>query len=287
MAKASRLAGATSNIFEIFIQDSTSTAGAGKTGLLFSGITGYYKRSNGTAAVQITMATITTLGTFATGGLKEVDATNMPGLYEVHIPDTAFATGAKNVVVMYKGGTNMAPVLLEIELTVVDNQDGVHFGITGIPNAAAGAVGGLPLAVDTSGRVDVLKINGTSQTARDIGLSVLLSSGTGTGQLSLTAGKVDLAGDIRLRKNTALANFTFRMTDSSDHVSPKTGLTVAGAVTIDGAAFASLTNAVAEIANGWYKVSLAAADVNGDTIGFKFTATGADQLDVTIVTQVE
>lgn len=257
MAKASRLAGATSNIFLIFIQDSSSTVGAGKTGLLFSGITGYYKRSNGTAAVQITMATITTLGTFATGGLKEVDATNMPGIYEVHIPDTAFATGAKNVVVMYKGGTNMAPVVLEIELTGVDNQDGVHYGLTALPNAAAAASGGL------------------------------LTFGSSTGQINPTTGKVDIAGDIRVRKNTALANFTFRMTDSSDHVSPKTGLTVAGAVTIDGAAFAALTNSVAEIANGWYKVSLAAADVNGDTIGFKFTATGADQLDVTIVTQVE
>ena len=40
------------------------------------------------------------------------------------------------------------------------------------------------------GRVDVLKINGTSQTARDIGASVLLSSGTGTGQLDFTSGVV-------------------------------------------------------------------------------------------------
>jgi hypothetical protein len=60
-----------------------------------------------------------------------------------------------------------------------------------IPNVAAGASTGLPLSVDASGRVDVLKINGTSQTARDIGASVLLSSGTGTGQLNFTSGVVD------------------------------------------------------------------------------------------------
>lgn len=59
-----------------------------------------------------------------------------------------------------------------------------------IPNVAAGASTGLPLAVDASGRVDVLKINGTSQTARDLGASVLLSSGTGTGQLDFTSGVV-------------------------------------------------------------------------------------------------
>src|SRR5207245_1449153 len=46
------------------------------------------------------------------------------------------------------------------------------------------------LSVDASGRVDVIKINGTSQTARDIGASVLLSTGTGTGQLDFTSGVV-------------------------------------------------------------------------------------------------
>lgn len=72
----------------------------------------------------------------------------------------------------------------------LDLTDGVRLGLTALPNAAAGASGGLPLSVDTSGRVDVLKINGTSQTARDIGASVLLSSGTGTGQISLSSGAV-------------------------------------------------------------------------------------------------
>jgi hypothetical protein len=46
------------------------------------------------------------------------------------------------------------------------------------------------LSIDGSGRVDVIKIAGASQTARDIGASVLLSSGTGTGQLDFTSGVV-------------------------------------------------------------------------------------------------
>lgn len=46
------------------------------------------------------------------------------------------------------------------------------FGTGGaIPNVAAGATNGLPLSVDSSGRVDVLKVNGTSQTAKDLGAS--------------------------------------------------------------------------------------------------------------------
>ncbi len=39
--------------------------------------------------------------------------------------------------------------------------------------------------------VNVIQLNGTNNTARDIGASVLLSSGTGTGQLNFTTGVVD------------------------------------------------------------------------------------------------
>jgi hypothetical protein len=72
----------------------------------------------------------------------------------------------------------------------VDLADSVRAGLTALPNATAGATNGLPLSVDSSGRVDVLKVNGTSQTARDLGASVLLSSGTGAGQVSLSSGTV-------------------------------------------------------------------------------------------------
>lgn len=45
--------------------------------------------------------------------------------------------------------------------------------------------------------VNASKLGGTSQTGRDIGASVLLSSGTGTGQVSLASGKVSIvAADI-------------------------------------------------------------------------------------------
>lgn len=72
----------------------------------------------------------------------------------------------------------------------VDLSDTVRLGLTALPNAAASAFGGLPVAVDTSGRVDVLKVNGTTQTARDLGASVLLSPGTGTGQVDITSGVI-------------------------------------------------------------------------------------------------
>jgi len=53
-------------------------------------------------------------------------------------------------------------------------------------------------------KVDIQTIAGTAQTARDIGASVLLSSGTGTGQVSLSSGTVT-AGAISANAITASA----------------------------------------------------------------------------------
>jgi hypothetical protein len=133
-------------------------------------------------------------------------------------------------------------------------------------------------------------------------LAATFPSGTVANTTNITAGTITtatnlttnndktgyaLTADFRIKKNTALAAFPFRMTDSTDHFTPKTGLTVTGTVSQDGGAFGALTNAVSETGNGWYKVSFAAADMNADTVALKFTATGADQLDITVVTQTE
>jgi hypothetical protein len=124
MAKISRQIGTTSQIVLVFIQDSSSTTGAGLTGLAYNSasLTGYYKRNTASSSTAITLATISTLGTFATGGFKEVDATNMKGVYEFHPPNAALASGADSVVFCLQGATNMAPLLLEIELTATTNQ---------------------------------------------------------------------------------------------------------------------------------------------------------------------
>jgi hypothetical protein len=144
MAKLSLLAGSTSKLLDLFVLDSSSTVGAGLTGLVFNtaSLTAYYYREGAASATAITLATMT-LGTWATGGFIVVDGTNMPGCYQLGLPNAALAAGAKSVLVMLRGATNMAPVLLEIELTACDNQDGVRLGLTALPNAAAEAAGGL------------------------------------------------------------------------------------------------------------------------------------------------
>lgn len=67
-------------------------------------------------------------------------------------------------------------------------------GVAGKPKADVDAFGGTA-GTFSGGRpeVNTTHLGGTLQTARDIGASVLLSSGTGTGQVSLSSGLVRLS----------------------------------------------------------------------------------------------
>jgi len=49
----------------------------------------------------------------------------------------------------------MLPVLCEIELDAVNYQDGVHCRLSSLPNAAAGATGGLP-GLNASGNITTI-----------------------------------------------------------------------------------------------------------------------------------
>ena len=145
----------TSKLVRVFIQDSSSTTGAGLTGLVYnsSGLTAHYLPEGDATATAITLATMT-VGTWATGGFKEVDSTNMPGVYEIGLPDAVIdATSEGSTLVMLKGATNMAPVLLEIELDKIDYRDSVRAGLTALPNAAADAAGGL--VISDAGGLDI------------------------------------------------------------------------------------------------------------------------------------
>lgn len=72
----------------------------------------------------------------------------------------------------------------------------------------------------------------------------------------------------------------FKMIDSADHFTKKTGLTCTVNISKAGAAFGAAAGTVTEVANGWYKVALTTADTNtvGD-LAFYITASGADDTD--------
>ncbi len=247
--KLSMFAGSTSQTVNVFIQDSSSTTGAGLTGLVYNSgsLTAYYALPRA-AATSITLATQTVTGSYSSGGFVEISSTNMPGWYRFDLPDAAIASG-RFTSIHLKGATNMAPLPIEIELTGWNNQDAVHGGLSALPNTAC-----------------------TTNAS-------LLTSGTGTAQLSVASGRAAVQSNTVT--NVALGNFEFVMVDTAGV--PRTGLTVTAQRSIDGGAIGSCTNAVSEVSNGIYKINLSAADLNGSVISLRFTATGAQDRIITVV----
>lgn len=134
-------------------------------------------------------------------------------------------------------------------------------------------------------KVDVQSWTGTAVASPDTAgyPKVTIKSGTGTGELSLSSGKVVL--NTNLKKNQALSNYHFLMTDSTNHA-PATGLTVTATRCLDNGSFGSGTlSSVTEISAGIYRIDLGAGDMNGNVVTLRFTATGADDLFVTLITE--
>lgn len=144
--------GTTSKVYHVRI--TSSVDGSAKTGLANTAISCYYMRSGASAAVNATVNSISTLGTFAgsasAAAFKEVSAANMPGEYEVHIPNNALATGAGDVTLLFKdaGANDFTPVRIQVQLVDYDPADTVRLGLTALPNAAAGSTSGLPISSD-------------------------------------------------------------------------------------------------------------------------------------------
>lgn len=129
-------------------------------------------------------------------------------------------------------------------------------GVTlGMLKALNPATAGRTLVVDAAGLADANTVklgptgSGTAQTARDIGASVLLSSGTGTGQVKLSSGYVAPNwGDVGNPTTTlALTGTTIATTQKVDVDTIKTNPVVnAGTVTFPtNATLASTTNITA------------------------------------------
>ena len=144
--------GASNPTIEIFFCDDSGVPLTGKVAADFPTV--YYSKSNNTAKVSITLSDLAAETTsWTSGGIKE----KAGGWYRLDLPTAAVSASANNINIFgYSTGKNVmsAPV------------------VTG------------PIAANTT------YFGGTIQTARDIGASVLLSNGTGTGQLLFASGVV-------------------------------------------------------------------------------------------------
>lgn len=192
MAKLEILAGATSQSVNVFIQNSSSTTGAGLTGLVFntSSLIAYYTFTGTNAgSVQIVLATLSAVNSaYSSGGFKEIDSTNMPGLYRLDLPNAALATSkGQSVVVYLSGAANMAPCLLEIELVAYNNQTGTNLGLSALPTANPGAANGIFIA----GTNVATTINGTAAAGATPATAALTLVG---GAASTTSGGTSAPG---------------------------------------------------------------------------------------------
>jgi hypothetical protein len=123
--------GLTSVSLPVFIQDTSSSVGAGLSGVTHSssGLILEYRRAGQSTWTTVTAVT-KTLGTFVSGGI--VADGGLAGAYEVDFPDAAFAAGARFVVLRIRGVANMLACLIEIELDAVDYQDAASFGLSNV-----------------------------------------------------------------------------------------------------------------------------------------------------------
>jgi hypothetical protein len=100
--------GSTSQSIELYL---------GATGLTAStsGLSAYYNRTRSTD-VQIPLVARTIGEAWTSGGFAEVNASTMPGVYRLDLPDAAVAAGADDVTVVVRGasGTNGAVMTVKL-----------------------------------------------------------------------------------------------------------------------------------------------------------------------------
>ncbi len=185
--------GQTSIVLRVKIFDSTPTSPtlAGKTGLTnsSSGLIISTIADNEASPTVYTAAashvqSISTLGTFAAPSASccrfgKIDDTNHPGLCEIQLDNSRYAvSNAKSLTITLSGVTGMAQCDVTVPLTSTNPYDGVHGGMTALPNTAC-----------------------TTNAS-------LLTSGTGTDQLSVSHGIAQTPNGPIVRTGTAQTNGT-------------------------------------------------------------------------------
>ncbi len=228
-----------------------------------------------TAAAGLDSEVSKDAGTFADCTNEATEIATSSGVYYLDLTSTEM--NADTVAVLVKSSsTGAVPVVL----TLYPQEAGDIQTNTTYWNGSAVATpttAGVP-------EVDITHWNGTAVATPDTAgyPKVTIKSGTGAGELSLTSGRALIQSGIQ--KGAALTKFQFQMTDSTNH-NPATGLTVTGTISKDGGAYAAISpDSITEVSNGMYEVDLSATEMNANNVSLRFTATAADDLNITLRT---
>lgn len=241
MAKLAFKVASTSRLVRLFIQDSSQTDGRGLTGLAFgtSGLVTYYIKDGQASATQITLVTAT-VGTWTSSGFIQIDSTNLPGVYELGLPDAALSTG-KNVIVMLKGAANMVVTILEIELEAVDNQAVAGYGLTNLDATVSSRASSSALATV---QADTDDIQTRLPAALVSGRIVALSQAIATDAIDAASLKTDAVTEIQ---TAVAAGSVASVVGAVGSVTGNVGGNVTGSVGSVVGAVGSVTGAVGSV----------------------------------------
>lgn len=197
---------------------------AGKTGLS-AGLTIYASKA-GTAPAAITPT------------VAELDSVNMPGWYSLAL--TTAHTNTLGELGLHITGSGADPTSVKFNIAAIDVNDTVRLGLTALPNAAAGASGGVLISGSNSGTTTfgALTVTGATTLTGAVSLGSTLGvtglttlGGLTTGAISATT--ITASGLTSLAAVTASGTLTLAAITQTGAVS--LGATTINAMTVTNA----------------------------------------------------
>jgi len=221
MAKQNIGIGSTGRSEYIYIIDSLSSTGLGKTGISYntSGLNGHYVRNAG-SATTITFISQTATSDWTSGGWAEVDQIRMPGIYRIDLPDAIFSSGSDKAIVFIKGVSNTIPVTLEYQLTASNPNTFTEASIASSTwtNVSRTITGGIADTVTTLTTRSGFAITNISEVQSGLSTVTINQIGASIGQsisnvglTSIVTGRIDASVSSRL----ASASYSIPPTEAS------------------------------------------------------------------------
>ena len=243
-----------------------------------------------------------------TNGPSQVDATDMPGVYKL-----ALTAADMNFNCVVLGGISSTANVVIIPLVIVTERGNINAGgnlpgaasglalvgsnvgsassVSGAVGSVTGNVGGNVVGSVASVTGAVGSVTGNvggnvsgsvASVTGNVGGNVAGSVASVTGNVGGTVGYI-VNAPFKINQN---AGFEFAMVESTDHATPYTGGSVTAVRSIAGGAESDVSGTITQIGstNRYYFAGLA-ADFNGTSVGFCFSAATADNVVVAVNTQ--
>ena len=184
------------------------TDGTPDTGLAFGDMTIAYVRNEDATDVDVTEQTMT-LGTWASGGFIEVDATNSPGVYQFGLVDASLADGAESVEYTFAASgaltRGLTIQLIDVDLRAGTKVDADVIDWTGTAVAAPATAGYVYATIkDGTGTGEIDTLSGSVVNVDLVDLATTTTSVTDqvTADVTAISGDSTAANNLELQYDT-------------------------------------------------------------------------------------